>query len=263
MVHTVWVANGKGGVGKSALMMVLATIYEASGRPLRLIDADDKAKLAEFYGEGRVLSLRIGADAERLRANPSLAYSYWDQLANEIVDADTGVDIGANMDRHIFDWAAKSELSSVFEEAEVTMDIYVPITADPLAVSGGLEVLKAAEQVFPHSRRVLVLNKKLGPFDAYANSDEFAAIARMRERGLYVVEMDCCYSEAWTDFERLKLPPARVLEMDAKTIAARTGLGILAARRALGDYAKWVRTLHAALAPLLPGTNPDLSAAAE
>jgi len=263
MAHTVWVANGKGGVGKSALMMVLNTIYDAAGRPLRLIDADDKAKLAEFYGEKRVLSLRIGADAEHLRANPALAYSYWDQLANEIIEADTGVDIGANMDRHIFDWANKSELSSVFEEADVTMDIYVPITADPLAVSGGLEVLKAAQQVFPDSRRVLVLNKKLGSFDAYADSDEFSAIARMRDRGLYVVEMDCCYSEAWTDFERLKMPPDRVLAMDAKTVAARTGLGVLAARRALGDYAKWVRTLHSALAPLIPGHDPDFVAAAE
>ena len=48
MPHTVWVANGKGGVGKSVLMMALAAIYEASGRPLRLIDADDKALVKKF-----------------------------------------------------------------------------------------------------------------------------------------------------------------------------------------------------------------------
>ncbi len=254
MPHTVWVANGKGGVGKSVLMMALAAIYEASGRPLRLIDADDKAKLSEFMGADKVLSLKIGASMDEIRANPSLAFSYWDRLAEEIVEGDTGVDIGANMDRLILSWAEKSNLAALFEDSGVSMDVYVPITAEPLAVSSGLEVLEAVERIFPFSRRILVLNKKAGPFDTYAGTPEFRRIESLRDRGLYIVEMASCVSEAWTDFERLKMPPAQVITLDPKTVAQMTGLGILAARRATGDYASWLKQLTLALAPVTHGT---------
>lgn len=256
MPHTVWVANGKGGVGKSVLMMALATIYEASGRPLRLIDADDKAKLGEFMGPDKVLSLKIGASMDEIRSNPSLAYSYWDRLAEEIIESDTGVDIGANMDRLILAWAEKSNLAALFEDANVSMDVYVPITAEPLAVSAGLEVLETIERIFPASRRILVLNKKSGAFDTYGGTPEFRRIEAMRDRGLFIVEMAGCVSEAWTDFERLKLPPSRVITLDPKAVASMTGLGILAARRATGDYAAWLKQLTLALAPVTHGPAP-------
>lgn len=250
-MHTLWVMNGKGGVGKSLLAMVLAWLYEAMGRPLRLIDVDDKAKLAEFAGHDKVLSLRIGADAEALRADPSLAYSYWDQLAAEILEQDTAVDLGANMDRHILEWARKSELGELLSESGVTMDIYVPITADPLAVSGGIDVLDMAAEVFPDSRRILVLNRVVGQFNAYEATPEFDRIAELRARGLLVLPMDACFSEAWTDFERLKLPPWTVLNMNAPEVARATGLGILAAKRAVGDYAAWLDGLRTTFSPLV------------
>jgi len=251
MSHSIWVINGKGGVGKSVLMMLLAWQYEAVGRPLRLIDIDDKAKLAEFMGHDNVLSLRVGANAEALRANPSLAYSYWDQLATEIIERDTGVDLGANMDRPLLEWARKSELGLVLPESDVTMDIFVPVTADPLAVSGGIEALELIGDIFPDARRILVLNKVAGSFDAYASTPEFGRIARMRDEGLFVVAMEHCLSEAWTDFERLKMSPSRILSMDAKTVSAQTGLGILAAKRAVGDYASWLKQFQQALLPLI------------
>ena len=133
-MHTIWVMNGKGGVGKSVLTMALTWLYEASWRPLRMIDIDDKAKLAEFAGQDKVLSLRIGASAEELRADPALAYSYWDQLAAEILEHDTIIDTGANMDRPLLEWARKSELAELLSDSGVSMDLYVPITADPLSV---------------------------------------------------------------------------------------------------------------------------------
>ncbi|WP_295586129.1 hypothetical protein [uncultured Lamprocystis sp.] len=255
-MHTVWIMNGKGGVGKSSLMMVLAWLYDNMGRPLRLIDVDDKAKLAEFVGHDSVLSLRIGADAEALRVDPSLAYSYWDQLAAEILDGDTGVDLGANMDRHILQWAQKSDLGEVLAESGVTMDIYVPVTADPLAVTGGIDVLDAVAKIFPDSRRILVLNRFAGHFNAYESTPEFNRIAAMRTEGLIVVGMDGCHSEAWTDFERMKLPPSRILALNAAKLAQQTGLGILAAKRAVGDYASWLKQLQQEFAPLV-ALRPD------
>jgi len=250
-MHTVWVMNGKGGVGKSVLLMALAWLYEAMGRPLRLVDVDDKSKLAEFVGASNVLSLHIGADAEALRADPSLAYSYWDQLAAEILEQDTAVDFGANMDRHILEWASKSELGELLTDSGVSMDIYVPITADPVAVMAGIEVLEATTKIFPQSRRILVLNQVAGSFNAYESTPEFSRIAAMRSEGVLVVGLESCMSEAWIDFERLKLPPWRIMEMNAATVAQQTGLGILAAKRAVGDYASWLKQFQQVYAPLI------------
>jgi len=251
-MHTNWVMNGKGGVGKSVLIMNLAWLYEAMNRPLRLIDVDDKSKLAEFVGADSVLSLRIGASADELRADPSLSYSYWDQLAAEILEQDTAVDFGANMDRHILEWAGKSELGELLQESGVSMDIFVPITADPLAVRAGIEVLEAAADLFPASRRILVLNRVAGSFNAYEATPEFERIAAMRTDGLLVLSLETCMSEAWTDFERLKLTPQRIVSMSAAAVAQQTGLGILAAKRAAGDYAAWLKQFQEVYAPLVP-----------
>jgi hypothetical protein len=251
-MHSVWVMNGKGGVGKSVLMMSLVWLYEAMNRPLRMIDVDDKSKLAQFVGHDNVLSMRIGADPEELRSDPSLAYSYWDRLAAEILEQDTAVDFGANMDRHILGWANKSELGELLTESGVTVDIFVPITADPLAVTAGIEVLESAAKVLPDSRRILVLNRAVGPFTAYEATPEFHRIAQLRAEGLLVVSFDSCMSEAWNDFDRLKLPPWKVIQMNAATVAQRTGLGILAAKRAVGDYAAWLKKFQQDYAPLVP-----------
>ena len=250
-MHTIWVMNGKGGVGKSVLTMALAWLYEASWRPLRMIDIDDKAKLAEFAGKDKVLSLRIGASAEELRADPALAYSYWDQLAAEILENDTIIDTGANIDRPLLEWARKSELAELLSESSVTMDLYVPITADPLSVRGGLDVLETVGEIFPECRRILVLNRIAGQFNAYESTPEFQCVADLRSQGLIVLPMAACLSEAWTDFERLKLPPWKVLTMNAAEVARQTGLGILAAKRAAGDYASWIKQLQQTFGPLV------------
>lgn len=254
MTHTVWVINSKSGVGRSVLTMVLAWQYETAGRPLWLIDLHNEAHLAAFMGHDRVLSLQIGASYEDLRTDPSLAYGYWDLLAAEIIERNSGVDLGAKVSHYILDWAKMSHLDQVLRKNGVSMDIYVPITSDPLAVAAGIDTLEAVEQIFPTSRRVLVLNETAGPFDAYADTPEFMRILAMRDRGLYVVLMEHCPSEAWTDFERMKLPPGAILAMDARTVAETTGLGLLAARRAMSDYAAWLGQMGQALAPMVSRT---------
>jgi hypothetical protein len=156
------------------------------------------------------------------------------------------------MDRHILGWANKSELGELLTESGVTVDIFVPVTADPLAVTAGIEVLESAAKVLPDSRRILVLNRAVGPFTAYEATPEFHRIAQLRAEGLLVLSLDSCMSEAWNDFDRLKLPPWKVIQMNAATVAQRTGLGILAAKRAVGDYAAWLKKFQQDYAPLVP-----------
>lgn len=257
MNRSVWIANTKGGCGKTTLALFLVAAWHAAGKKPTLIDCDAKKKLRAFVGTD-VKTFNIGASSDELRRDPQLAVSYWDDLSEMIVDApgDSIVDIGANVDRQVWNWARKSAVAEFFEENEIALDIYVPITAEPLAVEGGIELLKETHEVFPNARKILVLNQSAGTFETYAGSGLLTELSEMKEQhGLKVVIMPKCLSEGWLDFERLRLPFNVVLEKSAKDISTLTGLPTLKARRALGDLAEWVETMYSNFAELLPPTK--------
>lgn len=257
--RSIWVLNTKGGVGKTTLALFLANAYRVAGVPLRMIDCDGKRKLAAFMANTRppseVVSLDIGATSDDLRADPSLAVSYWDDLATFILSAEAAslVDLGANVDRHILQWARSSRVGEVFAEGGVEMDIFVPITAEPLAVEAGIEILKEISEVFPAARRVLVLNQVGGKFDAYAASTHMVELETMKKAGeISVALMPRCVSEGWVDYERLRLPFERIIEMTAEDITRTTGMGRLKAVRSIGDVGKWLQVMHTNFGPFIP-----------
>jgi hypothetical protein len=256
MKKTVWIANTKGGVGKTTLAMFLANAYGLSGTPVQMIDCDARRKLASFMADSAIepISLDIGASADELRQNPSLAVSYWDRLAELVIDSQgvSIVDLGANVDRMVWGWAEKSRVGDLFTDEGVEMDLFVPMTAEPLAVEGGLELLRESARVFPNARRILVLNRNAGSFDSYEGTAVLADLRKMRKDGLQVVVMPKCVSEGWVDFERLKLHFGRVLQMSAADLEKATGMGRLQSRRALGDLAAWVEELYRNFKGLVP-----------
>jgi hypothetical protein len=228
--------------------------HDPAGLNPALVDCDAKRKLQAFIGDD-VRSLDIGASADELRRDPQLAVSYWDELSEIIVgtEGDSIVDFGANVDRHVWNWARKSSVSDFFEESGVSLDIYVPITAEPLAVEGGIELLRETISVFPNARKILVLNQAVGTFETYAGSGLLSDLNAMKEKnGLKVVIMPRCLSEGWLDFERLRLPFSRIVTMNAEEISDVTGLSTLKARRALGDIAEWLNEMYNNFKDLVP-----------
>lgn len=264
MTKTLWIANTKGGVGKTTLAIFLANAYLASGATTRLLDCDSRRKLAAFMDspDNPVLGLDIGASADEVRQNPSLAISYWDRLAEEILEGGdvSVVDLGANVDRMVWQWAERSRVSELFKDEQVDMDIFIPVSAEPLAVEGGLQLIEESRKVFPEARRILVLNQVAGSFDSYADTEQMKRLSELKKTdGLKIVVMPRCLSEGWVDFERLRLNFAKVLEMTPQEVEAQSGLSRLGARRAIGDLGAWVEKLYENFGALVP--SPQAAAA--
>ena len=251
------VANSKGGVGKTTLALFLVALFEEQRRRVTLIDCDIKQKLREFLSGRDVMSLGIGASPDAIQNDPALVRAYWDRLAELMADNDCLVDLGANVDRTILDWARTSGVRDFLADAGVLLDVYVPITAEPLAVSGGIDVLRDVHQIFPAARRILVLNHAVGGFGAYEHSGLSKDVEELTREGVVVVEMPKCLSEGWVAFEERRVPARQVLDMDPKEIAERFfGGNTMKAHRSKAAVGEWASKMMATFLPLLDNAEP-------
>jgi hypothetical protein len=248
MPRATFVCNSKGGVGKTTVAVAIAEVYRAlHGRAPKMIDCDSRHKLCKMLGS-EVIGFGLCATTDDLLANPDLIVSYWDALGDHILGGnDVVIDLGANVDAQIFEWAARSRIADYLGETGV--DIVVPTTAEPLAIEGARVLLTSAARIFPDSRRVLVLNEAHGRFAGYETADEFRSLLALP--GLHVVRLPKCISSLWNDLERDGVSFAKAIELGPEKIGATLGLSRpWVAARALGDLARWGEAVRAAFQPL-------------
>lgn len=251
MPKVVFVANSKGGVGKTTVASVIAEVYRATrGRLPKLVDCDSRHKLVKIFGDC-VTAIELSASTDELIANPDLIVSYWDGLGDHIMGGDDVViDLGANVDRSVFEWAARSRFADYLGEIQV--DVVVPATAEPLAIEGARVLLESAAAVFPAARRVLVLNEGHGGFSAYEAAPDYKRLVGLP--GLQVVRLPKCTSAIWGDLERDGLSFAKAIELGPDKIGPALGMTARpwVAARALGDLGRWAEAVKTAFGPLYP-----------
>ncbi len=250
-----WVMTTKGGVGKTTMALVLLALIEDRGGRPAVVDCDNAAKIAAFLPDRAVVRLSIGATSQEIQQDPTLATSYWDKLAELMLAGDSLVDFGANVDRAVLEWALQSELGPILAEEGVRLTLWVPTTTDPLGVDSALKVLRAASELFPESRRILVRNAGHGSLSIWEGRPEMVEAAGL---STHVVDMPRCTSEGWGLFEKAHMPPLRVLAMSPAEIASYFSLNPLAAQRARKDLAKWMDAMATALAPIVFDTGDDI-----
>jgi len=254
MQLTYIVANTKGGVGKTTLAVALHGLLERRGLSFSCVDADGRNKLRSIIGDG-VTALQAGATAEELRENPDVAYRYWDKIGQAMMAGNALVDLGANVDSHVWAWAGKANLAKYLNQKSVLVRVLVPTTAEPASVAGAIDTLTAVGTVFPSADRTLVLNGAAGGFEAYENTPELESLKAMQAEGqLKIVEMPRCHSGIWRDFEKALISPWRAVEMPPEAVADVLGLAATpwVADEGLGDLASWLRRLERELDHVLP-----------
>jgi hypothetical protein len=157
----------------------------------------------------------------------------------------TLVDFGANVDVGVLDWAAKSDLGGLLESFGVVLDVLVPVTAEPLAVTSGLKVMRSVTTYLPTARRTLVLNEHAGLFGAYErDSAEYRELLELKATGMRVVEMPRCQSEGWVAFEKQTTAPVDVVRMAVPDISRTFSLNPLEAHRGKADLATWMQVMQ-------------------
>ena len=248
MARVIFVANSKGGVGKTTIATILAEVNRAlHGSYPAMIDCDSRHKLAKIF-KNNVQTIEMSASTEAIAANPDLLVSHWDCLGDSIMSgADTIIDLGANVDRSVLEWAARSKIADYL--GETAIDVVVPTTAEPLAIEGAGLLLASAATVFPASRRILVLNEAAGGFDAYSANPAFCALKSVP--GVMIVPLSRCTTPIWLDLERDGFSFAAAIEAGSAAVGAELGITRpWVVDRMLGDLGKWGMSVVDAFAPL-------------
>ena len=251
MARKIIIGNGKGGVGKTTLASVIIEVWRAEkgDYPAVMIDCDSRNKLAKMFKD-RVLKIAISAEPEEIIANPGLVVSYWDQLGDHLIsDTDAVVDLGANVDQSVLEWARRSKIGRYLDN--ISLDVIVPTTGDPLGIEGAREMLKATAAIFPSARRTLVLNAWTSKLDeTYKRDSSFLEITSLP--GVEVVRVPKCTSEIWEDIVRDSVSFAHAIELGPEAIGKSLKLSRpWLADRGVGDLAAWAEKVVPILRPLV------------
>ena len=257
------VAQSKGGVGKTVVATIIAELLSLvrGEEHVRLLDCDSRHKLSLMFPD-RTIKFEPGATLDEMRTDGRRAVAYWDKLGAQLFKGDhrTAViaDLGANVDRSVWEWATSSAIPRYFEKKGIKLDVVVPTTADPLAIEGAVSALGIVGDLFPSARRVLVLNESAGGFDPYRDHGPFRQIMDMPE--VTKISIGKCASELWAHFERDGISPTRALGMSEDMVVERYLLTDTpwVAERALGDIGAWAGAAMASFRNLYDEARPTV-----
>ena len=239
MKHVLIIGNGAGSQAKTTLAWLLAEIYRAQfGRyPDALIDCDEEKSLARMLGD-TVIGVPVSAKIEQLLEQPALITGLFDALGHAIVNAKECaiVDLGANIDAPVFDWARTSDFAVDLEECKV--DILVPVVAEPKGISRGTAMLEAAADVFPSARRTLVKNMQR-PWAAHER--DFETMSALAHR---TATMPACLSTIlWPQLIARSITPGRAVELGWQEVGRVFDLEPFVARRELKMVSDWAKKM--------------------
>ncbi|MEI7606437.1 MAG: hypothetical protein WCJ64_03530 [Rhodospirillaceae bacterium] len=248
MSTVTFTCNEKGGSGKTTCAVGFAEVWRSQiGRPLRLIDCDDRHKLARFKGD-QVLKIESSISADLLAENPDLALSYWDPIGQLMVSgADCLIDLAAGVGIQVLQWADRSQIFEYL--SDTTVIFIVPTKPDPEGLTGARQILESVPDIIPTAIRVLVLNGLTRDFAKYSDNEDYGALLSLP--GVMIIKIPYCSSPLWVTLEKDGISYATAVELGAEKIARACGYTApWVAARDLGSIAKWGKDVHEAFQPL-------------
>lgn len=158
MTKVLFLANDKGGVGKSALARAAAELLQSAA----VIELDSSPRLLELSDRARFFPMR--AERSQIESSGgSAARAEFDGVINEVFGATepTILDIGANTARSLF--SLVSDIYAADEVQPVSFGVVVVTTAEPGSLS---EVPRLLSLSKAWSQQFLVQNQYAGPIAA-------------------------------------------------------------------------------------------------
>lgn len=250
MKRSILVMSRKGGVAKSTTSILLANGHDATGHQLRLIDADSpagadkKAAGASFAGVfgARVERFVITPDVEKIKADVNAITQHWYPLFDAIVAGDCLIDFGANINEAFFAAWEAAGVNLEIQDAGTALDVVIPITVHPEALSGGLEAVSVTMRQMPGARIFVALVEKDGTFERFEGHPVMRELFACAEKGVQFFKVPRCVSTLWAPLELARMdyrtatltPPEGLPEL-----AARLGMGVRDARVGYRDLGEW------------------------
>lgn len=193
-----FVLQGKGGVGKTFVSLLLAQCIQEMGEPLILVDTDPvNASLSSLSNmESEHVSIFAGKKVDTRALD-----LFTERLAD--ADANVVIDNGASSFVPVSQYLLENDVAGILEEAGRQVVVHTIITGGP----GMLDTIKGFATIvesFPPSVQIVVwLNEFFGPI-VNANGkpfEELSAFTQHRDRVLGLVRLAALSEEASSDLQ--------------------------------------------------------------
>lgn len=251
----IFVANDKGGVGKSTIAQYCAVRLGRSGELPILVDMDRQPKLHRFFGRDAVQSLAFTGTDQPEREWTS-ASATWDPVLDWMrARRPLVVDFGAQAWAGFVQWAQRTEVRTFVRTEDCV--VLVPTTSDIEAVLGAVNVLKTARAVFPGARLAVLACNKDGPIEYLKDTPQFDELLRMG-RAVSAVSRDVpvLRSAAYVALAHRGVRFDQIERAAASGVAEIAGLAPVpptALVRAVKEVQQWLQDMDNAVLPLLSG----------
>ncbi|SDX73926.1 hypothetical protein SAMN05421644_11158 [Allochromatium warmingii] len=257
-----FVANDKGGTGKSLLAQYLIIALRAAKRDPAIFEYDQHPKQCRWFGANAVQTSPMSPPLLDLQRDPMLALRFWDPLMQPLSDErDLVVDLGAQAWTGFHQWLRASGLTMLLPTLEPT--VLIPFTADVEAARGALRIIKDVTADLPRAQLVLMRLDRDGDVEMLRGTPEIEEILtllrqpRIAMRTFPVLRAEayaCLNARGFRLDQMANLKPGE-FQVD--------GVSDLAVARTVVAVRAWMTDMYRALLPIILGTgSPTQSAPA-
>lgn len=261
MAHSplIFVASGKGGIGKSLLSLAIADLFHLHDNPLQLFQLDDQQRLEKAVGKS-VTSLDINT-LKRARRDPTAITKVFDPLYSSIealpgTDGTLLLDVGATQIGNLIDYAGLVDLEEDLQLFGLGGYVFIPAVAEPESLRQAARAIRQFQATLPSLTPVFVENLRDGALPELSTASQagqlFAGELIPLLRNITSITMPLIEAGSWRAFEQNHCRLIDVGTMDIPEVMKLTGLSRPEAKLARGDVLAFFAQMEEELGRLLP-----------
>lgn len=244
------IVGGKGGIGKSLLATLLATIFGTFGNPPLLVQADMQKRLEELFPETITIDINAleNIDDDQLalvRAFSPIPASMRICAANR---RDQIVDVAATWHKPIIRYCAEIDLARQVAELGGKLVILCPTTADSDSLALTIETVQMVERLVSAAEIVFVRNNY--PARVAFNVPELVKLFGKSElkrilEAHHHMTIPAINPSIWGKFERAGLNPAEVIDAEAASLMSIADADVDTVHVMQGRVERWLNEFQA------------------
>ena len=254
------VGQEAGGVGKTVTALHLADLYAKRGTNLVVLDADDKNRtadgsaLAHSLPGHQVIWLGTGPSIEQMQTDQDAGHAHWDKVRAMLDHESVLLDLGANVFQRLTEYALRMRAARRWAEDGISVEVFVPVVSEKIALEAGLKALGAAGKAFGPAALRCVMNRRDGDFNAWDGTPQGKALAALARSGVRLVDLPKAPipPEGLLAMRRGPWSAAQVVDMGWRDAAEKLGLPKPVAERTFYGCEDWMAAIESAWSPVLP-----------
>lgn len=249
-----------GGVGKSAIAILIAMAFALIDTPLKVFELDEQGKLKRFLGPDveSLHAARLDADADGER-DLLPVFSPFHEALTTMPQTKQSVllEVGGALTELANSFMAEVDVEEDITALGLTVVVFLVMVATEESVRQVLAQIETLRRILPSARIVIVRNERDGcPIAASDDMPDSLAKGLAKARAAYPsIRMPRLRLKSRRIYETLGEAPATIVTWrneHFREAMARTKKPLAQAKRFVNDVAAWAGTIHSELTRILP-----------